>query len=147
MINIINKQKKIIISEQQIIKMGKKMLSVLDYDDFDVAIWFTTNATIRKYNKKYRNKDEPTDILSFPFHEDLEMGQRIVVNSDDDKNLGDIVISLEYVQKQTLAPNISVHDHLKVLIAHGIVHLLNYDHKTEEDFLKMNQLEEILISK
>ena len=147
MINIINKQKKIVISEKQIIKMVKKMLAVLDYDDFDVAIWFTTNATIRKYNKKYRNKDEPTDILSFPFHEDLEIGQRIVVNSDDDKNLGDVVISLEYTQKQALSLKISVHDHLKVLIAHGIAHLLNYDHKTKEDLLKMNQLEEILISR
>ena len=122
------------------------MLSVIDYHDFDIAIWFTTNKTIRKYNKKYRKKDVVTDILSFPFHENLKPGQKIVVKSDDDKNLGDIIISLEYAQSKTLEFKIEFKKHIKKLIAHGIAHLLNYDHHTEKEYKIMKNTEDSILN-
>ena len=113
MIKIINKQRKITLDSKEVKKDVQRMLIILGYQDFDIAIWFTTNATICKYNKKYLNKDMPTDILSFPFHENLKPGQKIVAVSDDDRNLGDIIISLEYAQSKTLEFKIEFKKHIK----------------------------------
>ncbi|MBY0352738.1 rRNA maturation RNase YbeY [Candidatus Babeliales bacterium] len=145
MITIINKQRKIVVNETFIKKTAHKMLMVLGYEKFDLGIYLTTNATVRKYNREFRKKDKPTDILSFPFHPDLVAGQRIVVMSPEDENLGDIIISLEYVKKE--APNWgrSFEEHLTALLAHGIAHLLNYDHITDEEYRVMSKVERKLL--
>ena len=100
MILIKNTQRKIQISTKKLHKNAQKMLLFLDYQDFDLGIWFTTNKTIQKYNKLYRGKNKPTDILSFPYHDKLKAGKRISVLSEEDKNLGDIIISVEFVEKE-----------------------------------------------
>ncbi len=146
MIFIKNNQKKIKVSEKALTLKAKKMLAFLKYQDFDLNIWLTTNATIKRFNNKYRGKNKPTDILSFPYHE-LKAGETIKVVDPDDKNLGDIIISLEYVQKD--APNWkqTFVQRLHVLLAHGVAHLLGYDHQTEDEFTVMNNLEKKLLSK
>ena len=108
------------------------MLHVLGYQDFDLGIWFTTNQTIQRYNKKYRKKDKPTDILSFSYHTDLKPGQEIKVKEDEDKNLGDLIISLEFAQKDVKKLKKSIVEHLQILLVHGIAHLLGYDHKKKK---------------
>lgn len=146
MIKIINKQRKIKINEK--ILKGKilKMLRVVGYGDFDIGIWLTTNATIRSYNKKYRKKDEVTDILSFPYYYDLKPGQKITLNKHREKNLGDILISLERVKKDALQMGCSFLDQLTLLFAHGILHLLGHTHQTEKDYKKMLNMECKLLS-
>ena len=59
------------------------MLDFLDYNDFDIGVWFTTNRTIRSYNKTYRKKDKPTDILSFPYHTTLKPGEKIKIKTPE----------------------------------------------------------------
>jgi ssRNA-specific RNase YbeY (16S rRNA maturation enzyme) len=59
----------------------------------------TTNKTIRAYNKKYRHIDKATDILSFPYFHDVKPGKKIIAQTSEDKQLGDLIISLEYVRK------------------------------------------------
>jgi len=100
MITIRNTQRKIDVNTNQLKHDGQKILDLLDYPDFDLGIWLTTNKTIREYNKNYRNKDKATDILSFAFHPQLKAGERITVKSNDDKNLGDLILSLEYIKKR-----------------------------------------------
>ncbi len=146
MILIKNTQRKITINENKIKSDVAKMLHLLNYDNFDIGIWFTTNQTIKKYNKKYRKKDKPTDILSFPFHQDLKAGQKIRAKTEDEKNLGDIIISAEFAQKDALNLNFSLPKHLQILLAHGIAHLLGYEHETERDFIAMQCMEKKLIS-
>ena len=134
MIKIKNSQRKIKINLSKIKGVSQVMLNELGYGDFDLGIWFTTNKTIRNYNKKYRNKDKATDILSFAYHE-LKPGEKIIPKSEEDKNLGDLIISLEYIKKERLT----------ILLAHGITHLLGYDHETDREFYIMQRVEKRLL--
>jgi len=122
---------------------AQKLLRVLGYDDFDLGIKLTTNEEIRSYNNQFRGVDRPTDVLSFPYHIDLVAGERIVPQSNDDKNLGDIFISVEYLRKvtddfetQTLA------ECLRIMLVHGLCHLLGYTHDEEDDYEVMQQKED-----
>lgn len=146
MITINNRQRKINVNLKKMERELELMLQALGYASFDVGVLLTTNATIRRYNRDYRHKDKPTDILSFPYHTELKPGEKIAVTSPDDKNLGDMIISLEYVQKD--APKTwgrSFEEHLTHLLAHGIAHLLNYDHQTDEEFAVMQKVEKKLL--
>lgn len=145
MIKIINRQRKIVVDCKYLEFVIQTMLTELLYSDFDIAILLTTNASIRKFNREFRDKDKATDILSFPFYPFLKPGKRIKAISPDEKNLGDIVISLAYVQKKAPEWNRSFSEHLVALLAHGIAHLLNYDHQTDEEFKVMNKIEKRLI--
>ena len=143
MITIKNTQRTFKIDEQKIIQTSEIILKELSYDNFDLGIWLTTNKTIRSYNKDYRNKDKATDILSFPYHK-LEPGEMIHPTDEDDKNVGDIIISLEFVN--TLLPlyNISLQRRLDTLLVHGICHLLGYSHYDEGNDKLMSSLEKKL---
>lgn len=117
------------------------MLREVGYPDFSLSIWFTTDATIRKYNRDFRQKDMPTDILSFPFYPDLVPGERIQPLTDEDKYLGDILVSPAYVARTAYKWERDYETHLTALLAHGIAHLLNYDHITDEQFAQMEPVE------
>jgi rRNA maturation RNase YbeY len=146
MIFIKNNQKKIIVNIHRLHECAQIMLKFLKYQDFDLSINLTTNTTIQKYNKKFRGKDKPTDILSFPFHENLKAGKRIDAKIKDNKNLGDIIISLEYAQKDAKTTwNRKFDDHLIALLAHGIAHLIGYDHQTDTEFKAMLKMEKALL--
>jgi rRNA maturation RNase YbeY len=150
MILIKNKQRKIKVDIKKLHASVEKMLDVLGYQDFDLGILLTTNRTIRKFNKQFRGKDKPTDVLSFPFHDYLKPGQKIQPRSPEDKNLGDIIISVEYAQKNArilrqAQDEREFEDYLVTLLAHGIAHLIGYDHATDEQFRKMQKIEKRLI--
>lgn len=146
MILIKNTQRKIKIDTDELKNNTQEILNAFGYPDFDISIWLTTNKTIHYYNKTYRQKDKPTDILSFPYHTELKAGQRIKPKSDDDKNLGDIIISLEYVQKDLPRWNKSFEERMKILLVHGICHLLGYDHIEDKDFKVMQKKEDALLN-
>ena len=142
MVTITNRQRKVKVNLSHLKKEAQAMLTCLGYADFDLGILLTTNASIRKLNAAYRGKDKPTDILSFSFHPDLKPGQKITPRLPEDKNLGDIVLSLEYIQKDAVKTwQRSLQDHLTALLAHGIAHLLNYDHETDAQFRVMRRVE------
>ena len=144
MITIKNTQRSITVNTSRMQKHARLMLAALGYKDYDLGIWLTTNETIRKYNKEYRGKDKATDILSFSYHE-LQPGQKINVESPEDKNLGDLIISLEYVQKDAPNWNQSLPGRLDTLLAHGITHLLGYDHETQPEYEQMQVVEKRLL--
>jgi rRNA maturation RNase YbeY len=147
MITIKNTQRKINIDTEQLKRDAQTILNALDYADYDLGIWLTTNKTIHRYNVTYRKKDKPTDILSFPFHTDLKAGERIKPASEDDKNLGDLIISPEYIQKAAQELNTPFEKRLQVLLVHGICHLLGYDHITDHDYNIMKKKERFLLEK
>jgi probable rRNA maturation factor len=147
MILINNRQRKIKVDIKKLHTQAQKMLSVLGYSDFDLSVLLTTNKSIQKLNKTFRNKDKATDILSFPFHPDLKQGQKIKVTSSNDKNLGDIIISLERVQKDATEKwDRSFEHHLAALFAHGIAHLVGYNHHTDAEYEEMLKLEKRLLN-
>lgn len=147
MILIKNTQRKQAIDLKKIERDAQKILNELGYPDFDLGIWFTNNKTIRYYNKKYRDKDKATDILSFSFHPNLKAGESIKPKSEDDKALGDLVISVEYVAKAAKEQGTTLENHLQRLIVHGVCHLLGYDHEKDEDYEKMQKKELYLLKK
>ena len=151
MILIKNKQKKIKVNIPKIKKDIESILNSLNYQDFDLGIWFTTNPTIKKYNKQYRKKDKATDILSFPYHTNLKAGENIkdlnpTDSNPEDKNLGDIIISLEFCKKAASEFNKPFSVHLQRLIVHGIAHLLGYTHESDKEFEKMSKFENKLLN-
>ena len=142
MITVKQRQRKIKVNVKNIAATAQRMLTVLGYPDFDLGVLLTTNATIRRYNKKYRNKDKPTDILSFPYHSALKAGNKITSSCDEDKNLGDLIISLEYVQADAQKTwERTFEEHMTALLAHGIAHCLGYDHINDKDFAVMQKFE------
>ena len=145
MITIKNTQRKIKLNTSKFKQNAQKILDSLDYSDYDLGIWLTTNKTIQKYNRKYRKKDKPTDILSFSFYPKLKAGDRIKAKTEDDKNLGDLIISLEYVKKHAKELGVSFDQHMQVLLVHGICHLLGYDHIKDEDYEVMHKKEKELL--
>ena len=145
MIKLVNRQRKIAVNSPSLERVIAIMLHVLRYDDFDIGVLLTTDASIRRYNSSFRHKDVPTDILSFPFYPEMQPGERIKPDDEDGKNLGDIIISLEYVKRKAPEWNRTFEEHLTALLAHGIAHLLNYDHQTDEEYAVMSVVEKKLL--
>lgn len=119
------------------------ILDALDYPDFDLGILLTTHEGIQEYNKKYREKDAPTDILSFPYHH-IDAGERIEPTCDEDRNLGDIIICPAYIQEDLERWGKTFQERVDILLVHGICHLLGYDHIKDEDYEVMKLQEDAL---
>ena len=145
MITIKNQQRRFEVDKQRLVHIVAHVLDALNYADFDIGILVTTNKTIRIYNARYRNKDKATDILSFSYHTDLKPGKRIRVTSEEDKNLGDLILSFEYIHTSAQELNVSFMDRLKLLLVHGILHLLGYDHETDQQFRTMQKKESSIV--
>lgn len=142
MIKIINRQKKVPIKNNFLESFVKKALDLLGYPGWDIGIWITNNRTIRKYNLEYRNKNAVTDILSFPYHIDLKAGDKIIAATPEDENLGDIIISAEFVQSKFTK---NLEERLKHLLVHGICHLLGYTHDTDKTYKQMKERENFIL--
>ena len=99
-----------------------------------LTILLSNNTNIKKINKKFRNKNKPTDILSFPFEKKI--------NIKKSSYLGDIVISYEFVDKPKKLNNLEFKDKVIKIFIHGFLHLLGYDHIKLKDFKKMLKEEE-----
>jgi rRNA maturation RNase YbeY len=147
MVNINNEECVTDLNMELFEKDAQKILALMGYEDFDLGILLTDNQAIQCFNHDFRSKDEPTDILSFPFHTNLQPGCTITVESEDDKNVGDLIISLEYIKVLCEEENKTINEHLRTLLCHGICHLLGYDHYTESTDKIMKEKEVWLAAK
>jgi probable rRNA maturation factor len=95
-------------------------------DPAEIRVTFVNNEQIRELNKQYRNKDVPTDVLSFPMGEN---GVYDVNHATGAKILGDIVISMEKAVEQADRYGHSLEREVGYLSAHSMLHLLGYDHE------------------
>lgn len=100
-----------------------------------VCIVVTDDEEMRKLNRTYRGLDEPTDVLSFAAQEGREPFQ--VGDPQAGDYLGDIVIAFPFARRQAESRGQEVADELRLLIVHGILHLLGYDHAEAEDEARM----------
>ncbi|BDG46474.1 MULTISPECIES: rRNA maturation RNase YbeY [Parageobacillus] len=98
----------------------------------EVGISFVDNERIRIINRDYRGKDQPTDVISFALEEKGE-GEVEIVGADVPPLLGDIIISIPKAKEQAKEYGHSFMRELGFLAVHGFLHLLGYDHKTEEE--------------
>ena len=103
----------------------------------EVALTFVDDEGIRELNQTYRGINKPTDVLSFPLHEQGSDEQPIVFDSadwddvPDDELLGDIVISIPRALEQSIQYGHSVEREIGFLFVHGFLHLIGYDHQDE----------------
>ena len=112
-----------------------------------ITITFTTPQNIKEINKKYRNIDKATDVLSFPMFEKDELETKIK-NKDYvcEDVLGDIIISIEKVQEQAEEYGHSFERELSYMVVHSFYHLMGYDHIKEEDKKVMRPKEEKVLN-
>lgn len=114
----------------------------IDRSSLYVNIILTTPDVIRKYNKKYRNIDMETDVLSFPMFEREEL---ISFDTNVQEVLGDIVISVDRVEKQAKEYGHTFERELSYMVVHGFYHLMGYDHIEEQDKKHMREKEEYIL--
>lgn len=113
----------------------------------EVSVTFMTDEAIRKINAEYRGKDKATDVISFALEEMLEGEVAIVREEGMPVILGDILISIETAERQSAEYGHDDRREIGFLALHGFLHLLGYDHMTEEDEKKMfGRQKEILAS-
>jgi len=98
-----------------------------------LTVLLSNNKNIKKLNKKFRKKNKPTDVLSFPFDKKPFKKKMIY--------LGDIIISYEFINKPKSLSNFQFKDKVFKIFIHGFLHLLNYDHIRLKDFKKMAKKE------
>lgn len=142
---IINQQNKVNYGREQqqvILSVVNNIAQMAKFpSNTEVSILLVDNNYIKELNFIYRRQNRPTDVLSFAMNElgddepEYDFGGEVNV-------LGDIVISLEQAAIQSEEYGHSLHRELGFLVAHGMLHLLGYDHETEEEGKVMRQLEE-----
>jgi len=145
---ITNHQKKIPLHPQweaDLSIIAEKCLSLEDVDpQAEISLVFKDDDGIQELNKEYRGKDMPTDVLSFAL---LEAGEDelTIIDGEEELLLGDIIISLETAWRQAQEYNHSLEREIAYLMVHGLLHLLGYDHMTDEDQKVMRRREEELL--
>jgi probable rRNA maturation factor len=156
-----NEQDKVLINN----KFYKMVEDIIDYSlkvegvtiDWELSITLVDNETIKDINGKFRNIHEATDVLSFPmlsypygkvFKECYSDNIFIDADLDDGQLvLGDIILSLERAQEQSVEFNHGFLREVCYLMVHSILHLLGYDHMEPDDKEKMRNREEEILKK
>ncbi|MBL4906245.1 MAG: rRNA maturation RNase YbeY [Sneathiella sp.] len=113
----------------------------------EISVLFTDDARIQTLNRDYRSKNSATNVLSFP---DTDLTEETLVNTvsfGEPLTLGDIVFAEETIHREAVEQNKSVLNHLAHLTVHGILHLIGYDHITDEEAEIMEALEVQILGK
>jgi probable rRNA maturation factor len=110
----------------------------------EVSITFVSNDRIQEINREYRDKDKPTDVISFAM-EELGEGEVELIGADMPRVLGDIIISIPKAIEQAEEYGHSFLRELGFLAVHGFLHLLGYDHMTEKDEKEMFTLQKEIL--
>ncbi len=109
--------------------------------DLEISVLLVDNAGIREINREHRQLDKATDVLSFPQFEN-----KAELAGGHYAALGDIVISLERAQEQALEFGHSLEREVGFLTVHSMLHLLGYDHDTEERTAEMQAHEKVILN-
>ena len=120
----------------------------LDNTKLYIELTLTTPENIKKINKKFRNIDKETDVLSFPMYTPEDIAEGIENNKFKTEDvLGSIVISIQRVKEQAEEYGHSFERELSYMVVHGFYHIMGYDHMTEEEKLQMRKKEENILKK
>ena len=116
-------------------KLNKIVSTILDQEkmsDCVINLRLLNDKEMKKLNMQFRQKDKTTNVLSFP-NDDISVKQT--------KNIGDIAISVEYVKVEAKKEGKTFDDHIIHMLAHGVYHILGYDHENNENAMIMENKE------
>jgi len=114
---------------------------------YEVGLVFTNSETVKQLNRDYRGVDEPTDVLAFYMLPQKEVDDAFALPPDGVTRLGEVIISYPQAAEQAREQGHSPEKELALLIIHGILHLLGYDHEEPEGESKMRGRERELLEK
>lgn len=112
-----------------------------------ISITLTVPEVIQDANKKCRNIDKPTDVLSFPMFEKQELQEMLKNGYEVEDVLGDLIISIPKVREQAVEYGHSFERELAYMVVHGFYHLMGYDHMEENDKKEMREKEDAVLNK
>ncbi len=133
------------VSEGWLKKVAETALQYESQPDAELGVVITGQEKITQLNKKYLNREGPTDVLAFALKG--TPGEMPFPAPDDDvDHLGEVVISVEQAAIQAPQHHHSSSREIAVLLVHGILHLIGYDHETREDGARMRKKEAEIFS-
>jgi len=136
------------VDEERVRKIAQQVLRAEGVaPPYEVSIVFTDSDTVRRLNRDYRGVDEPTDVIAFHMLSQKETSPPFVLPPDGVTRLGEVIISYPQAVEQAKEQGHSVEQELALLIIHGILHLLGYDHEQPEEEAKMRAKEKELLEK
>ena len=147
---IVNRQRTVRVALKPLENFYRRVREEMDLGEADVTICLVSDAEIARMNEAFRKKKGPTDVLSFPAVETRRAhGKRrkkhylefteITEDIEKNKYWGDIAIAPETARRYAKKNGRSLNNELRVLILHGALHLLGYDHETDHG--EMNRIE------
>ena len=104
-----------------------------------MSVLLTGDAEVRTLNARWRGQDKPTNVLSFPA---APAGR-----PSESATLGDIALAFETLAREAEAAGVPLADHYRHLVTHGFLHLIGYDHETDEEAERMEALEKRILAR
>lgn len=138
MIHIQKISEKKCLKKSAIINLVTIVMDFLNYKNYELTIRIVDKDEIKNLNCKYRNKNNPTNVLSF----NVDIPKEIKSNY-----IGDVVICAEVIESEAIKQNKTFNSHFTHIIIHGVLHLLGYNHIEKTDKNKMEDLEVKLLKK
>lgn len=120
------------------------VLEELSIDNWEFSVIICSNKYIQEINKNYRDKDKPTDVITFVMSDEPFPS---ISGEEELYSAGDIIVSLEMVKENSLYFKVNEDEELKRVLIHGILHLKGLDHETNGDEEEMLIIQEQILSK
>jgi len=114
---------------------------------YDMSLVFTDSDIVKQLNRDYRGVDEPTDVLAFYMLPQKGADASFAIPPDGVTRLGEVIISYPQAVKQAREQGHSTERELTLLVIHGILHLLGYDHEQPEEEIKMRDREQEILDR
>lgn len=134
---LLNRQRRVALDLRPLKKLIKRLAAAVQSHEEDFSVTLMSDHNIRKLNRQFRGQDGATDVLSFPAG-NSPLPKRFF-REDSPLRLGEIAISVDTARQQAQRERHSLEEEIKLLIIHGLLHLLGYDHETDHG--EMNRLE------
>lgn len=135
---VINQQKRVRVKIRALEEFRRRAAALLRLPVGSATICLVSDAKIAAWNRVYRGKDKPTDVLSFPVRGSGRNGNRKLASAaqnvlaQDNKYLGDIAIAPAVALRNARAAGRNLDQELHILVLHGLLHLIGYDHETDD---------------
>jgi probable rRNA maturation factor len=124
-------------TENEVTAICQQILAYFELENVELTVILESDLFIQQLNLDYRGIDSPTDVLSFDIdHIDPETGRRY---------LGDIIISVDTAERQAEVHKVNLKDELTLLVVHGVLHLLGYDHSEEHEQKEMWEKQRVVL--